>query len=174
MNLIIPGGGSMVPAEVQDRLKQIDPALYIQPKQRTIFDSGAEGDRPQLQWVWYVVAKWPDNDPRWRMVKYGQTDPENAFDVLAQLPADCPLEQVPGYLTRQLKPSNGVARHLCDEVAKWNVDQSLRNGEATSEFAAELFEANKNTIFAAEGVVAPKPVAQYNPPRRGKNRPKEA
>lgn len=175
MSLIIPGGQSVIPQDVTDRLKQIDPKLKIVAKQRTVFDSGAEGDRPELQTVWYVVMEWPENDPRWRMVQWGQVSPDNAFDLLAQLPADCPIEQVPGYLARQLKRSNGHAKHLCDEVALWNRDQSIRNGEATSEFAAELLDANKNTAFAAQGVVAPKPVSQYNPPQAGrKNRPREA
>src|SRR5215204_1676458 len=125
--LIIPGGASHVPQEIQDRLKEIDPRLYIVPKQRSTLDCGAEGDRTGLQWVWYVALKWPEQDPRRRMIQVGQIDPESAFDMLGEIPTDCPLEQVPGYLVRQLKVANDVPRHICNEIALWNKDQELRN-----------------------------------------------
>lgn len=172
MSLIIPGGAH-VPQDVQDRLKQIDPRMYVQPKQRAIFDSGAETDRPEMQWQWYVVLKWPDNDPRWRMVKYGQIDPENAFDLLGAIPVDCPLEQVPGYLARQLKRSNGVAGQIVDNIAEWNRDQEIRNGEPVSEFAEELFKANAVGVAKSLGKTFVKPVYQNNPTGK-KNKPKEA
>lgn len=175
MGLIIPGGGSYVPQELQDRIKQIDPSMSIIPKQQAVMDSGAEGDRQEVKWVWYVVTKWPENDKRWQMVKWGQIDPENAFDVLGQLPPDCPIEQAPGYLAKQLTRRNGTPGRVCDEVEKWNQEQQIRNGAPVSEFAQELFEANKSTLFAKDGVTPPKPTYQYNPPQSGKkNRPKEA
>lgn len=175
MGLIIPGGGSFVPQEVQDRLKKIDPRMKIVPKQTLKMDSGADGDRTELQWVWNVALGWPENDPRWRMVQVGQVDPEMAFDLLTQIPPDCPIEQIPGYLARHLTRRNGHPGKICDEVAAWNKDQSIRNGEVVSEFAAELFDANKSTILAGQGVVAPKPVYQHNPAQTGKkNQPKEA
>jgi hypothetical protein len=175
VGIIIPGGGSFVPTEVQERLAQIDPRLAVVPKQRSVYDKGAEDDRQQLQWIWYVVLKWPEGDPRWRMVQYGQQSPENAFDILGQLPADCPLEQIPGYLANQISRRNGHPAKLAEQVATWNRDQTLRNGAPLSEFAEELFEANKDTLLAADGVKAVKPVAQYNPAQTGKkNRPREA
>lgn len=172
MSIIVPGGGSSVPSEIQDRLKLIDQRLYIQPTQRTIFDSGAEYDRPSTEWMWYVVLKWPENDPRWRMVQNGQVSPDMAFDLLGQIPIDCPLDQVPGYLSKQLRTRNGHPAKIVNDVAAWNEDQSLRNGAASSEFAQELFEANANTLFRDQGKSNPKPVYQTNPV--GKNRPKEA
>lgn len=175
MSIIFAGGQSHVPQDIQDRLKAINPRLKVVPKQQGVYDSGAEDLRQSLRWVWFVVMTWPEGDPRWQRVKYGQVDPDMAFDVLGQLPPDCPLEQVPGYLSNQIKRSNGHPGDLCDKIAQWNTDQSIRNGAPVSEFAAELFDANKATLFAKEGVVAPKPVSQYNPPQHGKkNRPKEA
>lgn len=175
MGIIIPGGGSFVPQEVQARLAQIDPRMKIVPKQTLKTDSTAAGDNPELQWVWNVVLGWPENDKRWGMVKWGQVDPEMAFDLLTQIPPDCPMEQIPGYLARHITRRNDHPGKLCDEIAKWNADQQIRNGEPVSEFAAELFDANKNTLFAKDGVTPPKPVYQYDPPQAGKkNRPKEA
>ena len=112
-------------------------------------DSGAEEMRRGLEWRWVVVRHWAENDPRRRMILQGY-DPNFAFDRLGEIPADCPLDQVPSYLRQNLRPTT-TPRHIWEEIVKWNEDQSLRNGAATMEFAEELISTNAGTLFREQG-----------------------
>lgn len=171
MSLFIPGGAAHVPTDVQERLKQIDPLLGIVPQQTRVLDSGAEEMRRGLEWRWVVVRHWAENDPRRRMILQGY-NPDFAFDRLGEIPADCPLDQVPSYLRQNLRPTS-TPSHIWREIEKWNADQSLRNGAATSEFAEELIQANAGTLFREQGKTVEK-VYQYNPPAKNRLKKGEA
>ena len=160
MSLFIPGGAAHVPTDVTERLKQIDPLLGLVPQKTRVLDSGAEQMRSELEWRWVVVRHWADDDPRQAMIRQGYNK-DFAFDRLGEIPADCPLDQVPSYLRQNLRPTT-TPRHIWQEIVKWNDDQSLRNGAATMEFAEELIQTNAGTLFREQGKTVEK-VYQFNP-----------
>jgi len=143
--IVVPGGQSQVPTDVQNRVRAIDPDLFLRPTVQGYIDAGANGDDYKQTTVWQLCLKWGQNDPRRERVKRGEYPEEAACDLLCVIPADCPLDQVPGYIAKHL--NRGLSpRHVFDGIAQWNQDQSLRNGSLVTDFAAELFKQNRDTI----------------------------
>lgn len=170
--IYLPSGASQVPQDVQDKLKAIDPRLELIPYQTAYnIDQTEPGKISGLTWRWVVAMKWPEGDPRWRMVDQGYPR-DKAFDRIGDLPADIPLDQVPSYLKQALRPTS-TPRHIYEGVSRWNEDQMIRNGEATMDFAEELIRTNAGTMFEQMGMKIPK-VYQYNPEPKKKLKRGEA
>ena len=70
---------------------------------------------------WGILSRWREDDPRREMIRKGEMSPGDDFDIIGYLPMDCPLEEVPTYLERQLRqhPREDIAR-LADRMRDWN------------------------------------------------------
>lgn len=133
------------PAEIVAALQRMDPALGLR------FASGSPG-------YWAFTLRWHANDRRHLLIQRQEMSPEDDFDMLGALPLDCPADQAVGYFIDSVKRWNGKedVTRLLSRVGEWNVAQEQRNLAPALEFAEELLDANKGTMFAAIGKTAPK------------------
>jgi hypothetical protein len=143
--IVVPGGQSHVPPEVAEKLKDIDPRLFIRPAMSMYQDNVEGGSQQHHTWVWHVCLKWPEGDPRYARIQSGEIAPEHACDLVATIPAALRLDEVPGYVARHMTVSVTPAA-IANKIAQWNQDQQLRAGAATVDFAAELFKVNRKSI----------------------------
>ncbi len=121
--LAIPGSQFDIPSEIRERIAQIDPRLHVRRIQSAYNDSTDGGDFSRLVEKWIVCLSWMENDPR-----RAATNPDHCFDYLGDVPVDCPIEQMPGALSRILHRNTLAPREVVEQVLKWNEDQKLRNG----------------------------------------------
>lgn len=96
--------------EIRDRLRQIDPALDLLWHQRP--DGGAH---------WAICHRWEKTDPRWAMVARGEMPLDGAFDILGNLPPDCPADQAYGYVvTTFVRGDKANVKKLLERVHAYN------------------------------------------------------
>lgn len=139
MSLVTAGGIPTVAKHIKDRLHEIDPRLGL------AIVNGVSGER------WCVTYWWGENDPRWEQVLEGRTRPEQAFDPLVYLPADCPPEQAYGYLVNNLKAWSGSRadiKALLDRVHHFNAKAKETALQETRELAEELLTTNAKTLLS--------------------------
>ncbi len=143
--IVVPGGESHVPPHVASRLKEIDPRLFVRPTMVGYQNGSEQADIVSTRWAWQVCLRWQQGDPRWARVQRGERTEEQACDLIATIPPNVSLDDMPGYLARNLY--RGVAPvQVAEKIAQWNQDQQIRNGEGVTEFAAELFKVNRKSI----------------------------
>lgn len=117
---------------------------------------------------WGVTFDWSADDPRRARIQAGEIDPRRAFDLVGMLPDDCPLDQVAGWLERELRthPNKDAVRALVADVDAHNARQRHEVLRPTLELAEELIATNAKTLFSAEGKHLPRTPA----PRSTSNR----
>jgi hypothetical protein len=87
---------------------------------------------PREEREWGILCEWREDDPRREMAKRGELAADSTFDLIGYLPMDCPLEQAPGYIARQLR------QHPKEEIAK--LADRLTQGNEKEVAAAQIEE----------------------------------
>lgn len=100
------------PSAVVARLKEVSPLLEMQ-----FVGIPVAGE---LRFWWTVMGKWRSDDPRWQSVQQGLLTPEDAYDLVCQLPADCSPDQAVDYLLNQVRTRGDDVRKYVQDVAAWN------------------------------------------------------
>jgi len=150
-NHILTAEGLPARPELEQQLKRLDDSLG-------------------LRWIgpmnaWAVTFRWPEADKRRDWVRKGEYDADQAFDVLAYLPKDCPVDQAANYVQHHCQRwardmgREDVAR-LLDHIHEHNAKQGIENAKSTTEYAEEMFEMNKKGIGEDLGIKIVKPVYQ--------------
>lgn len=86
--------------------------------------------------VWALVRQWPETDRRWQWVRESRYNPSQAHDIIGYIPNDCPVDQVPSYVTRLLREwPVADAKKVLDGMERYN--QRTEVVEALVEQAAE-------------------------------------
>lgn len=69
-----------------------------------------------------VLWAWDENDPRRAHVQAGGRDPSKAYDVVADLPADMPLESIPSWIDNHLRinPDSKAWEGVSERVERAN------------------------------------------------------
>lgn len=95
------------PSEIVRRLRAVDPhlALRLNPSGRG----------------WWLVREWGEREPRRAMIQRGEMPADGAWDLLCEIPLDCDVWQVPGYL-QTLRRVNGKedVQRMLDEMDRYN------------------------------------------------------
>jgi hypothetical protein len=143
------------PTEMQRRLGQIHPSLHL----RYVPDG------------WAVAERWREDDPRRGMIRCGDMNPGDDWDMLAQLPHDCSPNEAYGFIVNALRRSSKESmRDLLDRVHHWNDEQTKRNAAPTVEYAEELADHSKYTMAESLGLSPVRPVYQSEPKAATKGR----
>src|SRR5574343_1409912 len=88
-------GRPQPPSDIVARLKEISPLLEV--KYVGLPVAG------ELKYWWTVLGKWRPDDPRWQSVHQGLLTEEDAYDLVCQLPPDCPVDEAVGYLINDVR-----------------------------------------------------------------------
>ncbi len=71
--------------------------------------------------VWALVRQWPATDRRWQWVRESRYSPAQAHDIIGYIPNDCPVDQVPSYVTRLLREwPVADARKMLEGMERYN------------------------------------------------------
>lgn len=105
-------------SDVVARLRDISPLLEL----RFV---GAPVAGEMRQW-WTVVGKWRSDDPRWRSVQEGLLTPNDAYDLVCQLPLDCSADEAVGYLVSDVRHRGDDVRKYLRDVGDWNDRQQRK------------------------------------------------
>lgn len=128
--LMVDGAGTpQPPEELNRRLAAVDPLLFVQ------------------YWAasWRVFRTWSPNDPRWARVRSQEIPPETARDIVAQIPAHVPVDEMAPYLERELRGcSVEDARKLADSLAQWNTFDAGK--DAVDATIADVVEGTIQTL----------------------------
>lgn len=128
--LVDPATGRFLPpAGVQERLRQIDPALGLE-----WFDD---------PFCWGITWQWRDDDPRREMIQRGEIPEGSDRDVLAFAPPTMSLDDAYHHLTLSLRTHNKPEiRSMLDNLHRWNEQVIERSGEElTDDLAAAAGKA---------------------------------
>lgn len=143
------------PSDIERRVKQIDPALGLRWEANGVGGPG-----------WWVIYRWPQDDARRRMIVAGQMSPDDDFDLYAQLPADCPVEQAYGFIVNAFRTSGTAdAKRLLDRVGEYNRQVSEAQWAPVLAEAQEMIEHNAGKLFGEAKVVSRRQVPKA---RRGR------
>lgn len=116
MRLIGSDYRPLPPSDVQRRLQQIDPGLFIK-----WIDGSAQLGLPAS---WGVCQKWEMNDPRRKRIYAGEISPTDDHDLIVQLPADCTADEAYGYIVNKLRRYHDSDREdfkrLLSRVTEYN------------------------------------------------------
>lgn len=107
---------------------------------------------------WAIILNWAENDPRRIMIQRGEMSPGAAFDVLAYLPLDCPIEDAFNYFVsgaKQFHRKDDVER-LVSRIGLFNDAVKADTMSSTVDLAEELISTNAGTLFKEEGKTIPK------------------
>ncbi len=110
--------------EIQRRLRQVDPGLFLAMSPFTR--------------AWQVRRTWSEGDPRYRLAQEGALDPNNTFDIVGSLPLDISVDEAPAYLAQtfgQVADASERKRWL-DKLLAYNA-----SGEAQAEVVQEAATA---------------------------------
>lgn len=153
------------PSDITRRLAQISPRLGV----KVCRLPGVEGGH----WWAYTLA-WDANDPRWTRVIHGECGPDEAFDIIGQLPRDAGVEEAYGYFVQAAKAIQGQADKdaILERAVKW-LDAPFEAAKAeqrdlVEEDAAKLFRGH----YVSTVEEAAKPVVEDGPIKRKAGRPK--
>lgn len=105
-------GRPALPAGLLERLAQIHPRLGVNWV-----------PHPVRLWSWALTYNWGPEDKQWERVQSGRVRPEDAWDLIAHLPIDCPIDEAVGFAMRYLRPFNA-------DNAKKVVEDAQRGREA--------------------------------------------
>lgn len=120
-------GEPEVPSEVARSLAAVDAGMTLRWT--------AQGN------VWALVRQWPETDRRWQWVRESRYNPSQAHDIIGYIPNDCPVEQVPSYVTNLLRDwPVADAKKVLDGMERYN--QRTEQVEALVEEAAEAVLAD--------------------------------
>lgn len=85
--------------------------------------------------AWAVTWDWPENDRRWAAVRSGEWNPGHSHDIVAFVPVEVPLDQVPAYLERSMRGADREdVRNALGRIQHWNDTEPAR--EAVEEVVA--------------------------------------
>lgn len=151
------------PSDIQRRLREIDPDLHLR------FSGGQ----------FALAFRWRQDDPRRQMIRAGEMNPGDDFDIYGFLPHDCAADEAYGYVVANLRSwsqASTDAKGMLERVHHYNREQERKNAQPVVDYADELIDANKHTLGRADGIVGVKPVYQSEPTRttgrkRRKGRP---
>lgn len=143
--LVTLHGEPVPPQDVLKRLKQVD-------------------DRLGLKFIgepinyWTVTLRWPEMDPRRAMIQRGEMAPGTDYDVIANFPRDCPVDEAVGMIQNNFKkhPTNNEIQHFLYKLDKLNRQAQADAMKSTNDLAEELLETNAKTLFRDEGKRVPK------------------
>ena len=136
--LVDARGRPLPPQEIQARLAQIDPALHLR-----FVDEGEGG------W-WALAETWKLGDPRYKLIQNGGMNPDDNWDLIAQLPKDCSADEAYGYLVRNLQRSAQTKEHARDMLNRIHLYNKQRSDSVMKEsmdYADEVLDANAPTLF---------------------------
>ena len=139
------------PADILERLRQIDPTLGLRFSPTTI--DNWSGDVVNVG-HWIVTIGWREDDRRWEMVRRQEMKPEDACDRVLDLPADCSVQEAYGYFVDNVKRWNGSkdeVTRLLSRAHHFNAKREQDILDETLAFADELIEANAPTLFQSLG-----------------------
>lgn len=141
------------PAGMNERLQRIDPALGV----RWVggLDNGG----------WAITYQWPPDSPRRAMIQRGEMSPNDDFDAIAFLPADCTVDQAYGFVVNGMKSSRQEAvSDMLNRVDLWNKEATDKMWKAAQAPAMEHAEAVANhatgTAFSAGGIAKESPLTR--------------
>ena len=131
-------GNPLPPSDVVERLKNVDPALGL----RYVHNMK----------MWAITWRWTLSDPRREMIQRGDMNPDDAFDVFAWLPEDCPPEQAFGYIERGFVRNGGrhEVQYLLSRLDRYNQKLFDDKLQETNDLAEELLAANAKTLFGGK------------------------
>lgn len=94
--------------------------------------------------AWWIVWRWPENDPRRKWIREGKRPASRDFDMWCKLPADCSADAAYGYVVNHMVANKGVAGigKMLERVHSYNNLQAQRNMAPERELAEELLQAN--------------------------------
>lgn len=161
--LYAPDHTPVPPQDIQRRLAQIDPSLFLK---------WVEGNRELgMPSTWGVCQKWEHNDPRRKMIYAGDLPHDSDHDLVAQLPEDCGADEAYGWVV------NGLRRHsskediqrLLNRASEYNKNRQSQVFDASHEEALNRIEVQGHKLFEnSTGMKAIKVVGQsYTPRSRG-------
>lgn len=136
-------GQPLGPADITQRLKQIDPSLGL----RYIYGMK----------LWAVTHKWSLMDPRRELIQRGDFNPEDDCDAVAWLPEDCSVDEAFGYIERQfvrMGPVRAEVAKMLERLDNYNDKQIDDAMQPVNDLAEELIATNAPTLF--EGKHIPK------------------
>ena len=120
-------GEPEVPSEVARSLAAVDAGLSLR------------WSAQMKQWA--LVRQWPETDRRWQWVRESKYNPSQAHDIIGYIANDCPVDQVPSYVTRLLREwPVADAKKVMDGMERYN--QRTEQVEALVEEAAEAVLAD--------------------------------
>ncbi len=149
-------GVPIPPPEIVRRLQQVNPRLGL------TWSEGWGGR------TWALTMAWAENDPRRARIQAGTLSPDEAYDLLAFLPADCNVDQAYGYLVNAFRASSEEGtRKLLDRVHEYNRNTLAGHQEAALADALNYVEVRGHK-FGVHHEGTPKVYAPTTPAKRGK------
>lgn len=88
--LVNVGGEPIAPASADAFLRTVDPLFFLK---------WVNGGKYAFSY-WAIMRRWEERDPRRERIQRGELPASADADVFHFLPADCPAEQVEGYVLR--------------------------------------------------------------------------
>lgn len=159
MNLTLDlAGNPTPPSDMVRRLKQIDPLMGV----RFVAYGGALGN---TQNWWAITMDWSPTDPRQKMIQAGMMNPDYAFDIICQLPLDCPVDSAYGYVVQGFKSiaNKDESLRLLNRATEYNASVIEKGKQEVMDLAIELVQANAPTLLAEQGKTVSK---VYQTPRK--------
>lgn len=116
------------PEEIVRRLRAIDPRMGLKFV-------------PGVLMNWAVTMEFGPDDRRRKDIQSGKVNPEDAYDIIGWLPAECSLDEAPAYISRMIAmyPREDVRKAL-DRMEAWNATEGGK--EEMEEVLNELADDN--------------------------------
>jgi len=146
------------PSEIVRRLRQVNPRLDLKWQPRW---SGG--------YHWALVMDWQENDLRHKYVQRGEMDPNDTFDLLVHLPADCSADEAFGYLERSCRSTGQVDfKQMLGRLQQFNADVKTKHWDEVLDPAREIAETRAHKLFTDSRGDIPKSFPTVAPRTRGK------
>ena len=129
-------GHPLVPPAINAELKDIHPRLSLEYS-------------PGLK-AFVVKETWPADDPRRELIKSGEINPTSDWRLLCPVPADVGLDDLRGWLARQLRlvarTRPEVAQWVAESEAKIRAEEAALQEAQSAEILEEVFMTSTKSI----------------------------
>lgn len=147
-------------SEIQSRLRQIDPSLFL----KWVEGAPSLGVQPH----WGVCQKWEPNDPRYAHIRAGDVAPDDDYDLVANLPDDCSADEAYGWIVNGLRrfTSKEDLQRLLNRASEYNKNRQNAIFDAVHEEANNRIEVQGHRLFEnSTGMRAIKVVGRSHTPK---------
>lgn len=145
---------------VAARLRDIDASYELRAYR--LGDSGIQ---------WAVTCPWPQGNRKWARVQCGELSPAQAFDIIAWIPLDVSVDDVPGYVERGLVGLGSGDDHIRRALAKIRTENEKAPEERWAKVidrAMESFETH--SALASPDVIRIASAGIPNAPSKGRRK----